>query len=443
MQNLKTDNNEQRSYDKLVNLVDYKKGKKPSSLVPNPQNGYVPYIDIEAFEKGLINRYTNDKSAPFSDKDKDILVVWDGARAGLVGKASGVVGSTLMRLTPKDINRDYLLFFLVSKYREISTNHRGTGIPHVNPDIFWGFEVPVPSPDEQNTIAKKLSYLIPLIEQNKLKIAKAKKLVAKFRQAILFATFKGKLTEDWRLANAEIEPASELLGQIKEFKLKQVTNLKQKERITRVYSSFEKNEHFDLPSSWVFCSIDHIGEVTNGSTPSRKNPLYWKGNIPWVSSGEVNNNFINVTREQITRAGFENSSVKILPIGTVLIAMIGEGKTRGRSAILNIEATTNQNVAGIKIEHGYVLPKYLWFWLQCQYENTRSYGGGSNQQALNCQRVRELPFVLPPFKEQEEIVNRISKYFDIANQVEKQIEKAETRIVKLSQAILAKTFNQE
>ena len=82
---------------------------------------------------------------------------------------------------------------------------------------------------------------------------------------------------------------------------------------------------------WYKTQIGSIGVVTNGSTPSRKCDEYWNGNIPWVSSGEVCNNIISCTREQITELGFERSSVKKLPKGTVLIAMIGEGKTRGQS----------------------------------------------------------------------------------------------------------------
>ena len=115
--------------------------------------------------------------------------------------------------------------------------------------------------------------------------------------------------------------------------------------------------HFQDGREWIKCTIGAIGRVSNGSTPSRKCPNYWDGNIFWVSSGEVSNNVITNTKERITQEGYENSSVKLLPVGTVLIAMIGEGKTRGQSAILDIEATTNQNIAAVIINHGKVLPK--------------------------------------------------------------------------------------
>ncbi|MBK6791342.1 MAG: restriction endonuclease subunit S [Anaerolineales bacterium] len=91
-----------------------------------------------------------------------------------------------------------------------------------------------------------------------------------------------------------------------------------------------------MPESWAFTSIDYIGLVCNGSTPSRKVPSYWNGDIPWISSGEVRNSIIKESREQITQEGYKNSSVRLLPKGTVLLAMIGEGKTRGQTAILDI-----------------------------------------------------------------------------------------------------------
>jgi type I restriction enzyme, S subunit len=112
---------------------------------------------------------------------------------------------------------------------------------------------------------------------------------------------------------------------------------------------------------------------------------YWAGSIPWVSSGEVRNNVISETRELITKAGQQNSSVKLLPKGTVLLAMIGEGKTRGQSAILGIEATINQNIAAVVIDHGMVVPEFLWWWFQLQYEQTRRRGAGNGPKALNCQ----------------------------------------------------------
>lgn len=91
--------------------------------------------------------------------------------------------------------------------------------------------------------------------------------------------------------------------------------------------------------------------------------------------------------------------------------MIGKGKTRGQSAVLDIPATTNQNIAAIIIEHRYISSHFLWYWLQKEYQNNRKKGNGTGPQALNCQRVRELQFVLPSFTEQQEIVRILDDLF--------------------------------
>jgi len=162
-----------------------------------------------------------------------------------------------------------------------------------------------------------------------------------------------------------------------------------------------------------------------------------------VSSGEVQNCIIKETNEKISQLGFQNSSVKLLPNGTVLIAMIGEGKTRGQAAILDIDATCNQNVAGIIINHNCVLSKYLFFWLLFQYDRNRNVGSGSGPKALNCQRVRELDFILPPLEEQKEIVRQTNKLFAFADKLEVHYKKAKEKIDKLPQSVLAKTFRGE
>ena len=183
--------------------------------------------------------------------------------------------------------------------------------------------------------------------------------------------------------------------------------------------------------------------MTNGSTPSRKEPAFWNGDIPWVSSGEVSNNIIEATNECITEEGYNNSSVKKLPIGTVLIAMIGEGKTRGQTSVLNIEATTNQNIAAIVINHGHVEPKFLWYWLQKEYKKNRTAGSGSGPQALNCQRVRELPFILPTLTEQQEIVRILDSVLEKETRAKEAAQTVLDQIALLKKSILARAFRGE
>lgn len=425
------------------------KGKKPKTLTTVKKEDFVPYIDIKAFENGHIRQYADIQSSNLSNK-KDILVVWDGARSGFAGIGQeGAIGSTILALKPFIINSRYLYRFLQTKYAYINANPRGTGIPHVDPEVFWNIDVPIPPLPEQHRIVEKLDKLLTKVNACKERLDKIPVILKRFRQSVLAAACSGRLTADWREKNPEIEPASELISRIKIKRLESTSNLKEKEKIKKYYNErtycfATDNELFDnLPVSWLSTQIGDIGLVCNGSTPSRKCANYWGGNIPWVSSGEVQNNIIRQTRETISKKGFDNSSVRILPKGSVLLAMIGEGKTRGQSAILEIDSTINQNIAAVVIDHGLLLSKHLWFWLQYQYELTRNVGSGSGPQALNCQRVRELPFLLPPFLEQQEIVRRVEALFKKADEIEARYRKAKEYVDKLTQSILAKAFRGE
>lgn len=157
----------------------------------------------------------------------------------------------------------------------------------------------------------------------------------------------------------------------------------------------------------------------------------------------MRNNVIRESRESISKTGYDNSSVKLLPAGTVLLAMIGEGKTRGQTAILTIAATINQNVAAVVPDPVLVSSEYLWYWFRGQYESTRQSGSGSGPQALNCQRVRELPLNLPPLPEQAEVVRRVESLFAVADQIEARYAKAKAHVDRLTQSILAKAFRGE
>ena len=114
-----------------------------------------------------------------------------------------------------------------------------------------------------------------------------------------------------------------------------------------------------------------------------------------------------------------------------------------QSSILNIEATTNQNVAAIVIEHGYINPKFLWYWLQKEYKKNREKGAGSGPQALNCQRVRELGFIVPSIEEQNEIVNILERLLENEEQVVSAIEGVIEQVADIKKSILAKAFRGE
>jgi len=432
----------------LKDVVVSRKGKKPKNLVSEKREGYFSYILIDEMEGKPIRKYTNDENVPIADKN-DVLIVWDGSIGKTATNIKGAIGSTITALTAIVIPAKFLEYFLRTAKPFIEQTSRGTGLQHINPKTFWPLSFPLPPLNEQKRIVSKLDAIIPRIEAVKQRLEKVPNILKLFRQSVLTAAVTGKLTEKWREEHPIVENAEVLLERIKEFRIKNAENKRELNAIIKHYKEGEKRlqnkrSPYSLPETWRYCEINFIGNVYNGSTPSRKIAEYWgKDEINWVSSGEVANNRINKTREQITKKGFDNSSVRLFPKGTVLIAMIGEGKTRGQTAILDVESTCNQNVAAVVINHGYILPEYLFYWFFMQYERNRSLGSGSGPKALNCQRVREINFILPPFEEQKEIVKQVEKLFAWADKVEAHYQKAKEQVDKLTQSVLAKAFRGE
>jgi type I restriction enzyme S subunit len=170
-----------------------------------------------------------------------------------------------------------------------------------------------------------------------------------------------------------------------------------------------------IPEHWTISKIGHYGRVYNGSTPSRDSKRYWEnGTIPWMSSGKVNEYLISTPSELITECAFRECSLRIFPRGTVLVGIVGQGKTRGTSARLDIDATINQNVAGI-IPTKELLSEFLHQYFIQAYEEIRSQGQGSNQEALNCQILSSFKIAFPSIEEQQYIVDFIDRQSESLN----------------------------
>lgn len=190
--------------------------------------------------------------------------------------------------------------------------------------------------------------------------------------------------------------------------------------------------------------VGDLCEVYVGSTPSRSNPELWSGELPWVSSGEVAFNRIAQTREKISRSAAGNPETRIHPPGTVMIAMIGEGKTRGQVAILDIEAAHNQNCASIRIDRSKLIPEFVYHSLRSRYEQNRSANAaGGVQPALNKSKVQQLPLPLFSLEDQREIVDEVESADYLSGRLAKALAEAQNRSVALRQSLLRAAFNGE
>ena len=178
----------------LGTLLEMEKGKKPAIVSVEPKEGFLPYVDIDVFEKGIIKQYTEgSKCTPC--EDGDILIVCDGSRSGLVGKAvKGYVGSTLGRISAPGLIRDYLYHFVQGKYALLNTRKKGTGTPHLNPELLKKQKLVVPDVAEQERIVARIEELFSQLDAGVETLKKTKAQLAVYRQAVLKEAFEGRLT---------------------------------------------------------------------------------------------------------------------------------------------------------------------------------------------------------------------------------------------------------
>ncbi len=167
----------------------------------------------------------------------------------------------------------------------------------------------------------------------------------------------------------------------------------------------------EIPAHWVVPRIGYVATVFNGSTPSRAVPQYWiEEGVPWLSSGKVNEDTVLEPTSWISKRALAECGLELAPKGSVIVGMIGQGKTRATCALLGIESTVNQNMAAV-VAGQHLHSEYLYRVLTAAYDDLRLLGRGANQPALNCDILRAYKIPLPPIDEQVAIAEDIQGFF--------------------------------
>lgn len=376
------------------------------------------------------------------------------------GVAAGTTEFHVFRPQPGVINR-YLLHYLLQEAfrRRARARMTGTAGQLRVPTLFLEEEVlPLAPTLEQQRIVEAIDSYLSRLDDAVASLERVQAKLKAYRASVLKAAVEGRLVPtEVALARAEkrdYEPAETLLARIlKERrrrweeaelgKLKAAGKTMDEKAWKARYQEPAPPDASTLPAlpeAWCWTSLGQAFKITVGATPSRSVPEYWDGGIAWVSSGEVAFCRIRKTNETITSAGLNASSTKMNPRGSVLIGMIGEGKTRGQAAILDIDACGNQNAAALWVSQTEVPPEYVYHYLVGQYETTRRRGSGNNQPALNKARVGAIPLPLPPLDEQRRLVERLDRDESTIASTEASVEREQKRLVRLRQAILRWAF---
>lgn len=218
---------------------------------------------------------------------------------------------------------------------------------------------------------------------------------------------------------------------IEKLKEKEIEQGKEKRNVPQLrFKGFEEE--------WKTNNLDKVMKLSSGGTPSRDKSQYWNGNIPWVTTGEIKFNNIKDTTEKITTLALNNSSAKLFPEGTILIAMYGQGKTRGKSAILSIEAATNQACAAL-LPSNNMSSNFIYQYISNNYNKLREMCNLGSQKNLSLSIIGELKISFPSLQEQK----KIAQFFTLIDKkIEKQSDKVEA-LKTYKKGIMQKIFKQE
>lgn len=194
-----------------------------------------------------------------------------------------------------------------------------------------------------------------------------------------------------------------------------------------------------LPNHWNAASLRWMSKRYAGGTPDKGNEAYWEdGEIPWINSGAVNDGYITQPSELITSEGLANSSAKWIPKNALVMALAGQGKTKGMVAQLGIATTCNQSMAALIPDQRFA-PRYLYYWLTANYQNIRNLAGGEARDGLNLEMLGSIPCPVPPVGEQQ----TIARFLDAKTaQIDTLVAQKRQLIAKLKEkrsALIART----
>ena len=338
-------------------------------------------------------------------------------------------GFAVMTSFPGLLNK-YLFYYLLSptfdNYANDTDNAKGVAYPAINDDKLYKGIVPLPPLAEQKRIVAAIEKFMPLIEEYGKKETQLKAINEKIgtltKKAILQEAVQGKLVPQI----ASEGNARDLLEEIRKERLSHgldFANAKSGKRKSKKETALagsnpcditEEEIPFDIPENWCWCRLGEIGDWKAGSTPSRSNPELYNGNIPWLKTGDLTDGDINEIPECISKKALESCSMRLNPIGSVLIAMYGA--TIGKLGILKIEATTNQACCACVPYNG-IYNKYLFYYLMSQKKDFTEKAEGGAQPNISREKLVVHLLPLPPYEEQKRIVDTIEKMLPLCEKL--------------------------
>lgn len=377
-------------------------GGTPSKANPDYFRGSIPFMTV----KDMHGRFIADTQDHITEQalessasaliPADTLVVASRMSLGKVARPQipVAINQDLKALfLHEGVDKTYIEYAWRSKESEIQAMGTGTTVKGIRLEDIRGLEIPVAPSAEQTRIADQLDKLLARIQSCNDRLDAIPALLKRFRQAVLESAMYGAFLDT--------------------------------EKPTEV-------------------SIASIAAVGTGSTPLRSNARFFASSgVPWVTSAATSNQLIAEANEFVTQEAIAAHRLKLYPKGTLLVAMYGEGKTRGQVAELGIEATINQACAAVVVDETKALITYVKLAFQVNYLAMRELAEGGNQPNLNLSKVKEFRIPLPSLEQQERIVREANSLLQVANRIEARYTTARIQAQRLSPLLLAKAFRGE
>ena len=382
-----------------------KAGGTPSTKNPDfYKNGKIPFVKIEDMSNSV--KYLDSTKINITKKGLDSSSSWEVPKNSILYSMYASFGIPIINQIPVTTSQaiialipmlnlvvlDYVYYFLQNARKELIP--KGTTQKNLNAEMVKNIKFLLPPLPEQHRIVSKLESILgridacidrleKLVQQTK----SASGSLSQLKSSILKQAFEGKLVPQ----DPNDEPAEVLLKRL------------------HVDSDKLEFETEGLPEGWVGTHVENVCKTTSGGTPSRKNPDYYDGDIPWLKSGELNDEIIFESDEKISQDALDKSNAKIFPKGTMLMAMYGA--TIGKLGILGIPSSTNQAICAFLNMGDDLNKSFLFYFLLYSRKKLTEKGFGGAQNNISQTIIKNLSIPIPPLNEQHRIVSKIESIF--------------------------------
>ena len=387
---------------------------------------FIPMTNIEAGYKSAINlsevKLWKDVKKNFSKfQNEDVIVAkitpcFQNRKSAIVtnlvnGYGAGTTELNILR-TGELIDNLFILYFVKTHYFiNYGINHfSGTvGQQRFGGDSLKQTLLPLPPLAEQKRIVAKVESYLSVIEKAEDLLKRKVDLDGQIKEKILQMAIQGKLVEQ----RPEEGTAEDLYQQIQEEKQNLIKEGKLKKEKPLAPIADEEIP-FDIPENWKWARVGSIGAWGAGSTPSRTNSSFYGGDIPWLKTGDLTDGDVDTIPEKITQLALDKCSLKVNPVGSVLIAMYGA--TIGKLGILTVPATTNQACCACSVFNG-MFNKYLFYFLMSRRDSFTKIAVGGAQPNISKEKIVNSLIPLPPLSEQKRIVAKVEELLALCDKL--------------------------